>query len=418
MKKLIPAIAIAAVASSALAGCSAGGGGSAADDGDVTISFAHWGNNQEAATLTAMIEAFQDEHPNVTVEDNWIQSDYEQKLQVSIAGGEAPTVSQISNTSLASFADAYQDVEVDPDAYYSANIPNSMQIDGTYKAVPFVVKTKVMAVNGSVFDAAGVERPSDSEPMSVNDFEALAQQVTSGSPPDQTYGSARLWFDGFLTANGGGFFNEDGTECTIGSQEAIDTAALIERAEAPDGFAPTPADADGQDMFDWLSIGRLAMQPDFGPWDNAKLVAVNDPNIYLAPVPGYGEPMEINGLGISKDASDAETAAAKEFAEFMSTNAAAQDLLTTEESSLGVPVIEASVTAFEAAAPELNLASFVSAVDQSVIQPSVKGIIQLQTEFWNEFNARSTFGSGTEDPAVVLPELEAACQASLDEMLG
>jgi ABC-type glycerol-3-phosphate transport system substrate-binding protein len=416
MKRLLPTAALAAAATLALAGCGATSGGAA--DGEVTISFAHWGNNQEAETLAAMVEAFEAEYPDINVEENWIQSDYELKLQVSIAGGEAPTVSQISNTSLASFADAYQEVAVDPDAYYSPNIPNSMKVGDSYRAVPFVVKTKVMAVNGSVFDAAGVERPSATEPMSVEQFAEVAQEVTSGNPPDKVYGSARLWYDGFLTAGGGGFFNEDGTKCAIGSPVAIETAELVMAAQQPEGYAPTGADAEGQDMFDWLSIGRLAMQPDFGPWDIAKLVAVNDPNIYLAPDPGQGLPMEINGLGISEDASDAETKAATAFVEFMSTNPDAQDLLTTAESSLGVPVIEESVPAFEAAAPELDLALFVSAVDQSVIQPSVKGIVQIQTEFWNEFNARSTFGSGTEDPADVLPELQEACQATLDSLNG
>lgn len=415
MKRLIPAVAVTALAALALAGCSAAGSGT--DTGKASITFAHWGSNSEAATIAAMIAAFEKANPDITVEDNWIQADYEQKLQVSIAGGQAPTVSQISNTSLASFAGAYLTAEVDPSTYYSANISDSMKVGGDYKAVPFVVKTKVMAVNGSVFDAAGVKRPSATEPMSVDEFADLAQKVTSGNPPTRLYGSARLWFDGFLTANGGGFFNADGTKCTIGSPEAIATAELVMRAQAPDGFAPTAADADGQDMFDWLSIGRLAMQPDFGPWDIAKLVAAKDPNIYLAPVPGDGEPMEINGLGIAKDAPDAEVAAAKKFVNFMSTDSAAQELLTTSESSLGVPVIKSALPAFEAAAPDLALKNFVSAVDQSVVQPSVKGIIQLQTEFSNEFNARSTFGSGTESPDVVLPELQDACQASLDKQL-
>jgi multiple sugar transport system substrate-binding protein len=82
----------------ALTGCASSGGGTA-DKGKTTISYAFWGNNDEAATIKAMIAKFEAANPDITVEANWIQSDYEQKLQTSIAGGDAPTVAQISNTS-------------------------------------------------------------------------------------------------------------------------------------------------------------------------------------------------------------------------------------------------------------------------------------------------------------------------------
>jgi ABC-type glycerol-3-phosphate transport system substrate-binding protein len=362
-----------------------------------------------------MIKAFEKAHPKVTVKDNWIQSDYEQKLQVSIAGGQAPTVSQISNTSLAGFASSYADAKVDNSSYYAENIPNSMKVGGKYAATPFVVKTKVMAVNGKVFDAAGVPRPSDTKPMSIDEYTALAKQVTSGSGATKVFGSAPLWFDGFLTASGGGWFNNAGTKCTIGDSTSVSTAHLVLKAQAADGFAPTPADTNGQDMFDWLSIGRLAMQPDFGPWDISKLVALNSKDIYLAPVPGKGEPMEIDGLGISKTATGAAKTAAQEFVSFMSTDPAAQNLLTTTSSSLGVPVIKGSVSTFEKAAPDLKLSNFVNAVSQSVVQPSVKNITQIQSAFWNDMNAKTAFGSGTQDPADVMPALQQTCQSSLSQ---
>ncbi|TDD71219.1 extracellular solute-binding protein [Jiangella aurantiaca] len=413
MKRIVPLATMATAAALVLTGC--GGAADEAGGGDdTTITFAHWGNTQEADTLKAMVAAFEEEHPDVDVELNWIQSDYEQKLQVSIAGGQAPTVSQISNTSLAGFANAYQEVDVDPSAYYSENIPNSMMIDGSYWAVPFVVKTKVMAVNGNVFDAAGVPLPPSDTPMTTDQFAQVAQQLTSGEPPEKVYGSARLWYDGWLIAEGGSFYDQTGTQCMLDSDVAIETARFVIDAQAPDGYAPTQIDAEGQDMFDWLSIGRLAMQPDFGPWDIAKLVAVTDSKLAIVPVPGNGEPMEINGLGISKDATPEEAEAARTFAEFMSTSQAAQDLLTTTESSLGVPVVEASIETFKAAAPELDLQAFVDAVDQSQIQPSVAKDAQIRSDFSNALYSRTALGSGTEDPADVFPELDEQCQSTLD----
>ena len=60
-------------------------------------------------------------------------------VQVSMAGGEAPTVSQISNTSLASFADAYREVDLDANDYYSANTAKSMLVVQVQKGKPVVV---------------------------------------------------------------------------------------------------------------------------------------------------------------------------------------------------------------------------------------------------------------------------------------
>ncbi|WP_049570644.1 extracellular solute-binding protein [Streptomyces sp. SBT349] len=410
MKRILPAAALGVTATLVLSAC---GGSTEGADGSTTISFAYWGSNAESDTLKAMVAAFEDEHPDIDVEPNWIQSDYEQKLQVSIAGGQAPTVAEISHTSLAGFANAFQEVDVDPDAYYAENVPDSMEVDGEHRAVPFVVKTKVMGVNGNVFETAGVPVPSPDTPLSTEEFADLARQVTSGEPPEKVYGSAPVWFWGWLTAEGGAVFNEDGTECTLDSDIAVRTVEYVIDAQAPDGFAPTPLEAEGQDLFDWLSIGRLAMQPDFGPWDIAKLVAVDDPMLDLVPVPGLGAPMEIDGLGISRDATPEETAAAEEFVAFMSTSPEAQDLLTTAESSLGVPVVEDSIDSFLDAAPDRNLQAFVDAVDQSRVMPSVAEEPQIRTDFQNDLTSRTAVGSGDEDPAEVLPELNEACQASL-----
>lgn len=421
MRKTTVAAVAALVAAGALAGCSGDQPGPGASGGTgtgatqpVTITFAHWGNNQEADTIKAMVAAFEDAHPEITVEVQWIQSDYEQRLQTAIAGGAAPTVAQISNTSLAGFASVFRPVDLDPDAYASENTAASMLIDGEYRAVPFVVKPKVMAVNTHVFDDAGVTPPPADEPISTDEFAALAQSVTSGEPPDKIYGSARLWYKGWLTAEGGTYYDATGTECTLDTPIAIKTAEDVIAAQAPDGYAPTQLDAEGQDMFDWLSIGRLAMQPDFGPWDIAKLTALEDPGLVLVPVPGDGSPLEFNGLGIATSATDDEAAAAEVFATFMGTDPAAQSLLTTAESSLGVPVVEPAFQAFLDAAPDLNLQAFLDAVDQSQVLPTVAKDPQIGSAFDDLVYSRTALGAGNEDPAVVFADVDAACQKIID----
>jgi len=413
MKKTrtITALAVAGL-TFAPAGCSSSSGSGSAG-GTATIKFAHWGNNQEAKTIAAMIAAFQKANPTVKVQDNWIQSDYQQKLTTSIAGGQAPDVAQTSNTMLADLQSAFQPVKVTTSDYYTANIPNGLKVGDQYYGVPFVIKPKVMAVNLALFKKAGVQPPALDRPMTVDQFVAAAKKLTSGSGKNEVYGSAPLWFNGWLVAQGGDFFSADGQTCTLDTPPALAAAKLMIEAQAPSGFAPTLLAAQGQDMFYWLSVGRLAMQPDFGPWDIAKLVGLKNASYQIVPVPGNGSQLEVNGISISKTVKGSKLSAAQKFAAFMSTDDRAQSLLTTASSSLGVPVTSAGLKSFEAAAPNLNLKAFVTAAGQSRLGASVKNYGQITGNIDTALNSRTAIGSGSQDPEAVLSDLQKKCPAGL-----
>ncbi|WP_433516531.1 ABC transporter substrate-binding protein [Nonomuraea sp. CA-143628] len=406
--------AVTAASFLALAACSSEPSGGAGSAGTTTISFAFWGTTDEAATMKSMIAAFEKANPTIKVEPNWIQSDYEQKLQTSIAGGDAPTVAEISDTSLPSFANAFKQVEVDKSVYYSPAVQRAGTFGGADYAVPFVAKSKVLALGKDAFDKAGVAVPDGTTPMTTADFVAAAKKLTSGSGAKKVYGSAPLWYDGWLIAEGGSYYSADGKQCTMGNPDGIRAAQTVVNAVKTDGFAPNQADAQGQDMFQWLADGKVAMLPDFGPWNIAKIAALDSSKFLIVPLPGKGEPMEVDSLGIAKDASDAETAAAKTFTKFMSSTPDAQNLLATTKSALGIPVIQGSLDAFKSIAPKVNLQAFIDAVKNAVTTPAVKDKVRIESAFSGDLNSRTAIGSGTEDPAVVLPQLQAACQKLLD----
>jgi multiple sugar transport system substrate-binding protein len=135
----------------------------------------------------------------------------------------------------------------------------------------------------------------------------------------------------------------------------------------------------------------------------------------IVPMPGKGEPMEIDGLGVSKAASDAQATAAKTFTTFMSSDPAAQSQLASTKSALGVPVTAGSVDAFKAVAPKVNLQAFVDAVKNAVATPHVKNYVAIGSQLSNQWDTRTAIGSGHEDPAVVMPQIQAACQKMLDD---
>ncbi|MFE7752059.1 extracellular solute-binding protein [Streptomyces sp. NPDC057428] len=408
------AIVVGCLAS--LAACGNESGATPGDSGkdSASISFAYWGSNEENATIKNMVAAFEKAHPDIDVEANWIQSDYEQKLQTSIAGGDAPTVAAISNTSLPSFFSAFKPVDVDAGAYYSPAVAKAGNVDGTDYAVPFVAKSKVMAVDKTSFTKAGLPVPSGTKPLGTQDFVAAAKKMTSGSGSSKVYGSAPLWYDGWLLADGGSYYNADGTRCTMGDAAGVRAAKTVADSVKPDGFAPTAIAAQGQDMFQWLAQGKVATLPDFGPWNIAKFAALDPSRFALVPMPGRGEPMEVDGLGISKSANAEQTKSAQTFTRFMSTDPAAQNLLASKESALGIPVVKDSLAAFKSAAPQAGLQVFVDAVERAVTTPYVKNKVQIESTFSTALNSRTAVGTGHEDPATVLPQLQAECQKMLD----
>lgn len=378
----------------------------------VNLTVAYWGNNQEAAMIDAMLSAFEEENPNITVERIWVPDSYEEKVTTMIAGGTPPDLVQISHTSLPGFVDAFATVDVDASLYASPLYTQALSYEGELRAVPFVAKPKVMGINVDLFEAAGVPLPSADTAMTAEEFQNLAIQLSSGEGDSRIFGSAPLWFGGWLFAFGNTFYNEDGTQVTIGDQSAIDAARFVIDATATYHYAPTAVEATGQSMFDWFLGGRVAMYPDFGPW-HIPLVKSSSMNWTIVPDPELGEPLEINGFGISKDTLHPEEAAA--LALFMGQSETAQNILGTSEAAAGVPVIPSAAEAFAQSIPGHSLEAFLYAAQHAPVPVGNKMDAQIQDEFYREVNARTALGTGSEDPAVVFPELQDTLNAMFNQ---
>ncbi|MFC9692515.1 extracellular solute-binding protein [Kribbella sp. NPDC056951] len=410
--RLIPAAAALLLA----AGCattSQPASNTSKDSADITFSF--WGTNSEAASLKAIAAAFEQANPGTKVTTNWIQADYEQKIQTSIAGGTQSTVMEISNSSLAGFVPSFAEQQVDPAKYVQPNISSALQFEGKYYAMPFAAKPKVMAINVDSFKAAGVPLPSATTPLTLDEFKALAAKLSHGDGKARVFGSSNLWYRGWLTAAGGGYYNADATACTFGDETGVKTAQYVVDLQK-ERLAPTSTDVQGQDQAQWFAAGRLAMFSDFGPWTVADFAKIAKPNWTLVPVPGKGFPMEVDGLAISKKATGKQLETAKKFVEFAGTAQAAQDLLIQGNTALGVPVIAASTATLEKVLPaDRNLAAFTTALKTGLVGPSVAREAQISGDAEKGMNSYTPLGTGKDDVAKVLPDLATKCTAALQK---
>ncbi|TWD83403.1 multiple sugar transport system substrate-binding protein [Kribbella amoyensis] len=400
------------------AGCATGSQPAANNGGkndSAEISFSFWGTNSEAASLKAIAAAFEQANPGTKVTTNWIQADYEQKLQTSIAAGTQSTVMEISNTSLAGFAPSFAEQQVDPAKFVQPNISAALKFDGKYYATPFTAKPKVMAINVDAFKAAGLPLPSATTPLTLEEYKTIAAKLSHGEGKKRVYGASNLWFKGWLTAAGGGFYNADATACTFGDEQGVQTAQYVVDLQK-EGSAPTSLDVEGQDQAQWFAAGRLGTFSDFGPWTVADFAKFTKPNWTLVPVPGKGFPMEVGGLAISKTASGKQAETAKKFVEFASTAKEAQDQLIQGNTALGVPIIAESTGTLEKVLPaDKNLAAFTTAMKTGLVSPSVPREAQISGDADKGITSYTPLGSGKDDVAKVLPGLNDKCTAALKQ---
>ena len=189
--KSVAALAGVSALSMALAGC----GGASASDSDkptlssepVTITLDWWGSDTRVKLTEAAVQRFMKANPNITVE--MINADwggYWDKLNTSIAGGNAPDVMQMDESYLSTYATqgSLYDLSKVSDYLDLSNMDESNkkagQIDGVQVAAETSVTLAGVIVNMNILDELGLELP-DATKWTWDEFEDFAQQIVDKS---------------------------------------------------------------------------------------------------------------------------------------------------------------------------------------------------------------------------------------------
>lgn len=178
---------------SAASTASAAATGTSDISGDLT--FGIW----DASTVlywNDIIEAFEKEYPEVKVEViDTPAADYTNKLTVDLNGGAAPDVFLIKDADTSySLANKKQLEDLstyiadgDVDLSVFNGLDENFVFDGVQAALPFRTDYYVIYYNKDIFDAAGIEYPSND--MTWEEFEALSKELTSGEGSEKKYGA-------------------------------------------------------------------------------------------------------------------------------------------------------------------------------------------------------------------------------------
>ena len=160
-----------------------------------TLTVAMWDMTADPI-FASVIDAFKDANPGVTIEPIDIPSaDYGTKLSVMLNGGsdvdvfwvkDADTIYPIAKRGQMADMSSYITRDGLDLGIYNGQAED-FNIDGKQIGMPFRTDYYVLFYNKDIFDAAGVEYPSND--MTWAEFEELAKKVTMGEGVDKKYGA-------------------------------------------------------------------------------------------------------------------------------------------------------------------------------------------------------------------------------------
>ncbi len=164
-----------------------------AADGPITLKMTAW----DIATTPywqAVIDAYEAQNPNVTVELLEISSaEYQDKVNIMLSGGDDTDIITVKD--IPGYSAMLTRGQIDPlEDYIAADgldlsvysgAAEELTFEGSIYALPFRSDIWILYYNKDIFDAAGIDYPSD---ITWAEYDALARELTSGEGAEKVYG--------------------------------------------------------------------------------------------------------------------------------------------------------------------------------------------------------------------------------------
>lgn len=237
-----------------------------ASDETATLRVLNWGNTQEEAIANDAIARFNEEYPNVTVEqtcvpvDSW--SDFVQKWITMCTSGEAPDVISlgleaaqmaVSNDLLMplnEIVEADEGLKNLVDNEYAQSLLDGFSVDGNLYGLPNGTQTMLIYYNKAMFDEQGVDYPTDG--WTWDDFMETAKAMTyEDADGNKIYGfglsSSYFQLTPWWVTNSAYPTDEEGKPSL--NSEAMVASAEFLNSMVTEGVTPDPISSDVYTMF-------------------------------------------------------------------------------------------------------------------------------------------------------------------------
>ncbi|MFB3895284.1 MAG: sugar ABC transporter substrate-binding protein [bacterium] len=298
----------------------------------IVLRVAYWGHLEERKTKLQMIDAFQNQHPNIKIKPEPTEYPYYDKLLTMIAGKNAPDVFLVNSNSMfpdlarkGAMVDLTSFIQNDQSLPMPDIFPQTMaafKIDGKMYGLPNQFNTQVLYYNTRIFDEMKVPYPTAS--WTWDDLKTNAIKLTKRDADGRLI-HAGIAFDMLpwdviilINQNGGAVFNEPGTKCLLDSPEAIEAIQYLTNLRNKYRVIPTDAEYQSLTGMNMFQLERSAMYVT-GQWTIAELVS-RYPQVKWSVVPlprqkKAATMMDVHGFAIASQSKYPKEA--WEFVKFM-----------------------------------------------------------------------------------------------------
>ena len=256
-------------------------------DGEpVTITYSYWGTPDEAASVQEVADKFHAENPRIKVNVMAIPNEeYVTKLNTMATAGELPDCGIMSEAGVLDFADKGLLFDIS-DMYAGAESQplDCITFKSEGKPVAFSAANEILLMyyNKDMFDAAGVDYPSATEPMSWDEFVATAKKLTldanGNNAETDEFDSENIvqygcvvdnwtWqLEVWAKSNGSGWFSKDGKACTINDVAVAESIQKVADLYLVDHVMPYNAGLEDNGIQRSIAAGTVAMATG-GAWN-------------------------------------------------------------------------------------------------------------------------------------------------------
>ena len=352
------------------------------------VTFMAWGSPEELKVWQTIADEFNEANPdiNVTVDvSDW--EAYFNKLQTLFAGGtppdvfamDAPLYPDWQSRGVLKNLQPYLDAEPNVlEGFYPVTL-QAYETEEGYFGLPRDFQTVVLYYNKDMFDAAGVEYPSDD--WTLTDLREAALALTEDTDGDGTTDQWGFWADmydmelfwgGAIWSSGGQVISDDYTETLLAEGPARDVWTMISEMMFEDGSMPDTGEAEqyGYDIF----LAERAAMTTIGHWVVPEYTAQGiNFDVTAFPAGPEARATSVNSAGFVIAEASPNADAAWEFVKY-AVGPSGQTRLA--ELGFAVPVLQSvaeSPVFLEQAGADINQQVYLDALEYAVPKPSFKG---------------------------------------------
>ena len=338
MRRLLPAIAGTAALALTLAACGSDGGDTDSDaapqsdtaPADLEAELTWWDTSDptnEGPAFDALIEQFNEEYPNVTINHEAVPFDEAQNKFKTAAqsGSGAPDILRAEVAWVPEFASlgylyALDGTPLLEDTNFLETPLSSNVYDGKTYGVPQVTDTLGLMYNKELFEEAGIDAP----PATWDEVTEAAAKLEKVGADGLYINSGGYFLLPFMYGAGGDLVDTEAQQITVNSPENVEgISAAQDLVKSGTAVKPDANDSYGT-MMTLFKEGKVGMIIN-GPWETANVSADKKfggfENLGVAPVPagdgGQGAPVGGHNYVIYSGMDEEKADAAIAFVQFM-----------------------------------------------------------------------------------------------------